>query len=686
MTDFLYADTETFSPTPIEHGTSKYAEKVEVMLFAYARNEDPVRCVDLTAGEKIPKEVMKSLTDPKVVKVFHNSFFDRTVIRESLGINIPVEQIWDTMVQTLAHGFPGALGELCDVLKIGEEKAKRKSGHRLIHLFCKPQPANCKLDRATRLTHPKEWAEFKEYAGYDIISMREIRKRIPRWNFNATERAIWFLDQKINDRGICLDRELIDGVLAAIKEEKKYLAGQTAAATDGTVQSATQRDEMLRYIADAHGIFLPDLRKDTLERRINDPELPEEIRELFALRLQSSKNSTAKFSRALRAVSSDGRLRGCLQYAGAARTLRWAGRNVQPQNFPRPTRKPQDVDRVVEHFKAGSARFIYEDTMTAAADCARGMLCASPGKMLAISDLANIEGRVAAWLAGEKWKLQAFRDFDSGKGEDLYKVAYGKAFQIPPAEVTKPQRSVGKVMELMLQYQGGVGAFLTGAATYRVDLNEMAEAALPAIPERFLHASKAYWEVASAEKKHFGLSRRVFVACDSLKRMWRDSHPRIERHWHELEEAWDMALCNPGEEIRVGKLIFIASRNYLRIRLPSGHHDIVYVQPKSAKKRSYMGRVGYAKQWRRIYTYGGKIFENICQSVARDVLAHGALLAETRDFEILLSVHDELITEFDPDTGLGVEQLNECLAAPPPWCKDLPLAAEGCVAQRYRKE
>lgn len=696
-----WADTETYCETPIKHGTHRYAEDVEVMLFTYALDDGPVEVWDITHDPIMPLELEEAIADPECLFVFQNSHFDRTVLRHSMKIDIPTERIHDTMVQALAHGLPGGLDILCEVLGVDKDKAKDKTGKALIQLFCKPRPKNMTLRRATRVTHPVEWKQFIEYARRDITSMREIKKKLPMWNYShpqsnyhLDERAMWELDQCINDRGVCMDVELAQRAIEAVDIAKKQLAKRTQEITFDTVQSTTQRDKLLAFILEAYGVDLPDMTMSTLERRINDDNLPLELRELLAIRLQASTTSTSKYNTLIRGVSHDNRLRGCLQFCGASRTGRWAGRLFQPQNLPRPTLKQKVIDEGIVALKNGVADLLYANVMELTSSCIRGCIVAPEGKRLCVSDLSNIEGRAAAYIAGEEWKLEAFAAYDNKTGHDLYAIAYAKAFDITPEEVMHDKehglglmRQIGKVMELMLQYEGGVGAFITGAITYGIDLDAMAEMAWPSIPKDIVEQAAGAWEWAVKKRSTFGLERKTYMVCDALKRMWREAHPEISNYWGELKLTVIKAINNKGKTFEAGKLKIRRDGAWLRIVLPSGR-ALCYPSPIAHEngKISYMGMNQYSKKWMRIYTYGGKLFENICQAFARDIMAYNMQGIEGAGYEIILSVHDELITEAPDTEEYTGDNLSELLATNPPWAEDMPLAAGGFHSQRYRKD
>lgn len=684
----LWGDLETYCEVPIKNGTHAYAEGVEVMLFAWAIGDEPVSVWDLTAGEPIPGRLRKAIADPDILLYFHNSHFDRTVLRHAMPELAPDVTRWrDTMVQALAHGLPGALGALCEVLGVPQDKAKDKEGKALIQLFCKPRPKNSKLRRATSNTHPVEWQRFVAYAGLDIEAMREVYKRLPKWNYQGAELALWHRDQRINDRGVCMDVHLAQAAIEAVEQEQKRLAKRTQVMTDGEVQAATQRDALIKHIVESYGVELPDMQRSTLERRIADPDLPSAVKELLAIRLQASTTSTSKYKSLMKGVSCDGRLRGTLQFCGASRTGRWAGRLFQPQNLPRPSLEQDQIDEGIEALKAGCADLLFDNIMELTSSALRGCIMAPEGKKLVVSDLSNIEGRFLAWLAGEEWKLQAFRDFDAGHGADLYKLAYARAFGISPEEVDKQQRQIGKVMELGLGYGGGVAAFVTFALVYDLNLEELADAALPSIPIQIQREAASWYRESVKRKQTYGLSERVFITCDSLKRLWRNAHPETVSFWRELETAVRRAIKTPGVTLACRKLKVRRDGAWLRIQLPSGR-ALCYPSPAVAPdgQISYMGVNPYSRKWQRIKTYGGKIAENGTQAGSRDVLAENMPAIEEAGYDIVLTVHDEDITEAPDTSDYTHEHLSKLISTNPIWAPDLPLNASGFEAYHYRKD
>lgn len=305
----LYLDLETYSKTPIKHGTYRYAQNAEILLFAYAVDDKPAQVLDLT-GQKNYSLIVEQLLAEADTLVAHNAMFDRNVLKYN-GFVTPVDKWRDTMITAYCHGLVGLLSDLCDIVGVKAEHSKDKDGRRLVLQFCKPQGKHRKLERATTDTHPEDWAKFVEYARLDVEAMRAIDNAMPSWNMK-TEQRHWLLNQRINDRDFAVDMELVNSAMTTIKAEKKRLAKVTQDKTNDDVQSATQRDAMLEHLLQEYGITLPDLQKSTLEKRLADDSVPKPVKELLRIRLQASTTSTSKYQALQRSVNDDGRLRGTL--------------------------------------------------------------------------------------------------------------------------------------------------------------------------------------------------------------------------------------------------------------------------------------------------------------------------------------------------------------------------------------
>lgn len=708
----LWFDCETYSECDLKkHSTHRYAEhpSTEITVAQWAVDDGEPRVLDCTAsgtGIKGASELHRMLQDPNVIVVAHNSAFDRTLLRHCWGIDVPVERWQDTMIKAMLHGLPGGLDKVGTALGVEDDLAKDKRGKQLIMMFCKPGPKGSKIRRKNRETNPQEWAEFLEYSRQDIVAMREIDRRLPKWNYRDghAELALWHLDQRINDRGFAVDLALAEAATLAAEREKARLKNEVIELTEGEVTSVSRRDQLLKHIIEHYGVELPDMKADTLRRRLEDPELPEGVKLLISIRLEATKTSTAKYTALTNATSADGRLRNTLQFAGAIRTSRWAGRVFQPQNMPRPNiqlvaehfnvsfKKAEDllpayIDQGIAALKAGSADLVFQDVMGLTANTVRGCIIAPPGKKLCIADLSNIEGRSLAWLAGEDWKLKAFADFDAGTGEDLYKVAYGRSFNIDPKDAVGQKRQIGKVMELGLGYEGGVAAFLTFAAVYNMDLDQLADAVHLTASKDALARGYGMWEWAQKKKRTLDLTASVYVACEVLKHAWREAHPMTTALWRDVGDTVRKAIRAPGVRFAVRSLVIQRDGAWLRIRLPSGR-VLCYLQPKIEENEqiTYMGVNQYTRRWSRIKTYGGKLVENITQAFARDVLGYNMDTIERAGYEIVLSVHDELLTETPDTQGYSHQELACLMSCVPHWALGLPLAAAGFETARYRKD
>lgn len=768
-----FHDLETRSPVPIKNGTHAYAEQAEILLWSYADDEGEPRVWDVINGTDnwidelsglwveepiaaLPDMLNDMLNDNERLVWFQNGgMFDFVVLAaKAPWFTVPMHRWRDTMVQAFAHSLPGALDKLGEILQLHDDDRKLKDdGRKFIRLFCVPKADGTFNDKAS---HPVEWAGFIRYAARDITTMRAAHWKMPKWNYRTGKQVdMWHRSLRMNSRGMLIDVELATKMIAAADKAKARMARRVQAMTDDEVQSATQRDALLAFILGTHGVELPDMRADTLERRMEDPNLPAEVKELLGIRLRASMNSTSKCKTALKGINVDHRLRGCSQYRGASRTGRTAHRLFQPGNLPRPAYAYPFIEAGIAAIKADALDLVVDNEMEMCASALRGLIIAPPGRKLEVADLAAIEGRVVAWLAGEEWKLQAFRDYDTilgededgkpiRKGVDLYVRAYMTAFNVTKLSDDKHeaflQRQIGKVMELMLAYAGGVGAFITGAATYGIDLVAMTEAVYDTLPvdvvaeavsflqwqyetpiakfkkqifdvdkrrkqgpdapefavaptvevwnadlDEELARCKIRFEAAKA-KVRFNLSEKVFITCDALKRLWRAAHPMIASYWKELEEAVNEAIDHPNVTFTARKIKIRRDGNWLRLGLPSGR-ALCYPSIHRTKKGdiAYTGASVYTRQWGEVTTYGGKLVENLTQAVANDQFEECKAHAEDAGYHLILDVHDELVTEVDEDSDLTAGYLGELMCSDLGWNEGLPLAAAGDEMLRYHK-
>lgn len=713
----VWLDTETYNETPIREGTDRYARTAELLICSYAYGDDPIATWDKVNGEPMPRDLADHFANPNVLLTAHNSPFDQAILHYA-GVRTNQRRWRCTMAQALAHSLPGSLEKLGDIYGLSEDDAKLKDGRRVMLLFCTPRPKKQKLRRATKQTHPEDWERLVQYCENDVKAMRVIGKQLPEWNYSGAELELWLRDGVINRRGFAVDTDFVHAAIRTAEESQYTLNLRTQEITTregedvAQVEAATQRDKLLQYLLTDHGIYVDNLQaatvEDILEKR--GPDLPPAVHELLVIRLQASSTSVSKYKRLSTLVGPDGRTRYTMQFCGALRTGRWAGRGFQPHNLPRPTLKQKAIKEGIEAIKGGYACVMYRNVMEVLSSSVRGCIVAPKGRKLCVADLANIEGRGLAWLGGEEWKLQAFRDYDtylvdaSGnllldrkgeperKGHDLYALAYAKAFNVSPESVMDNKekgdgswRQIGKVMELALGYEGGVGAFVTFAVVYGIDLDSMAEGAFPLLPGwAFKEANKA-WAWALEQSRTYGLSYTTYVVCDAFKRMWRAAHPATCAFWKALETAVRAAIAVPGEVFTVRSLRIVKQGTWLRILLPSGR-SLCYPGVRiEAGKIAYMGVNQYTRKWQTIRTYSGKLAENVTQAFARDVLAHSMPAVENAGYAIVLTVHDEDICESPDEPQYNGRHLSGILASVPPWAPGLPLAAEGYSDYRYRK-
>jgi DNA polymerase bacteriophage-type len=699
----LWLDTETRSRVPIRQGNVKYATAVEMTMLQYAINDGPIVILDMlsTSAASFRKHrvaLLQKLIDDADEVWAHQAEFDRTMLDATGILKIPERKWRCTAALARMHGLPGALEKLCTIFKVPEKFAKLK-GKDIGEVFWKPR----KDDKYnTPETHPKEWAEFMRYGGRDVEAMRFIWRKIPKWNATPRMWAMWALDFRMNHRGVAMDLPLAIGAVEATTRAKRRLAARTAKLSkiqasglegdESALEATTQVKRLLAYMEE-FGVHLPDLTADTVERRLEDESLPEHIKELLRIRQKASKASTAKYQRVIN-QNVRGRLFNLLVFCGAMRTGRWAGRTLQPQNLPRPKHEPWDIAHAIKRFCKGTIEsYAPADVLGLASSALRGLIIAESGRRLVSADLANIEGRFMAWIAGEDWKIAAYEAYDRKEGPDLYKVAYARPFGIDPNDIADEgdwRRQVGKVMELALQYYGGVGAFCSMAETYGLRLEELSVTAWPTIPLDIKRESQRLWLKAIKRRRTYGLEERVWVVCQSLVTMWRQAHPMVVAFWEALDNAVKDAIRSPGKKFKAGERITVDRvGNWLRIKLPSGRY-LNYPAPRVKTdgrftSRSFIGVDPYTKQWRRIFTYSGKDAENVCQGGCADILMDGLLAADDAGYNPVLSVHDEAITEPPDDDKYNDKGLSKLLVESSLWADGMPLAAKGKVSYRYSK-
>ncbi|KWT72395.1 hypothetical protein APY04_0189 [Hyphomicrobium sulfonivorans] len=694
-------------------------------------------------GEPVPADLAEHIAAGRPV-IAHNLPFEFNVHEFVLCSGrygdwprLTLEQCDDTMARARAMSLPGGLDDCASALRLAH--SKDKEGHRIMMKLARPRTRN-PLTFYTPETAPDDFARMYEYCKTDVIVERELHKVLPP--LIPEEREVWLLDQVINLRGVRLDMPNVMRALELLASEKAELSARVYKLTGGA-STATQRDALLAWLQSA-GVNLQSLTKDQVAKALADPALNDTVAKVvLEVRREAAKGSTAKLTAMLNSVCPDDRARGLLQYHGAS-TARWAGRRIQTQNMPRPAKafKPADAEHTIELLKyRGAGRAIrseYGSVMDALSWSLRSFITARPGCRLVSADFANIEGRVLAWLAGEEWKLDAFRRFDAKEGHDLYKLAYGKSFGVAPEDVNDDQRQIGKVQELALGYQGGIGSIISMGANYGVVPDQIAEAVKAATPYD-VWESTAKRLPALGTRFRAGLEPDVWTGLRIVVDGWRAAHPGVVAFWAEAQKAAIAAVEYPGQVFTVGKLRYRKEGDFLKCKLPSGrciHYPFAHLKkypsmqwearrdelkhmlgeaaerdvsgdPTGAADVArinaeliehenrvewqtnlvYMGvssRAGAAKKWMLQRAYGGLLVENATQAVARDCLATALLTLERAGYPVVMHVHDEVVCEVPHGHG-SLTDLTHKICVQNNWANHLPIVAEGWEGARYRK-
>lgn len=649
----LHIDIETYSSTDLAAcGVYRYAESsdLEVLLFGYMyEGSDTPSVVDMTQGEKIPQEVRADLIDPEVLKVAHNAAFERVVLSRWLKAYLDPMQWECTMVHALMLGLPASLADVGSVLGLEKEnKAKMREGKGLVTYFCKPcRPTKANGGRMRNLPDhtPEKWAQFIEYNRQDVVAEAAIYRRLARFPMPQSERELYALDQQINDRGIPVCRPLLDSVLAFADRYNQELREQCEALTGGiNVHSILQ---LRQWISEREGRPITDMTKGGVEALLADPTISGESKALLEIRQEASKTSVKKYQAFGRALCKDGRIHGAFQFYGAGRTGRWAGRLIQPQNFPR--NSFDDIDAARDLTIAGrwdDLALLYGSINDALSTLIRTLIEAPAGASLIVADYSAIEARVTAWMADEKWRQDLFAE-----GGDIYCMSASQMFKVPVEKhgINAHLRKKGKVAELACGYGGGVGA-----------LRKMGGEAM-------------------------GLSEEEMA---DIVNKWRRSSPRIVRLWRQLEDAAIEAIDNYGARIDVKHGVsFKVEAGVLFMALPSGRR-LAYQRPRiDADGISFMGQNQVTRKWERISTWGGKLTENLIQAIARDCLAVALQRLNNARIRPIMHVHDEVVAVVpDVHTYAALDAMERIMAQPIDWAPGLVLTADGFASKYYRKE
>ena len=700
MLDALFVDYETRSPVDLKtHGLARYAKdpQTEPLMMAWAFNDEPIAL--WLPGEDLPARVRQHVSASGLV-VAHNFQFEAAIwnfiMTKRYGWpRLRLEQGRCTLAACYAQALPGALENAAHALGLKVEKDAE--GRALMLKMCKPRGI---FDGAP-VYHdtPEMRARLGEYCKQDVAVEREIYKRV--MPLTDHEQRLWVLDQHINLRGIPFDMPSLTAALKVADAEKERLNGELAKVTQNKVTACSAMAALKEWAAD-YGVMPDSLAKAEINELLGEECLPDDVEAALKIRQSAGRFTSISKLNAIQRREIGGRVQYGFQYH-AATTGRWAGRGVQPHNFTRDLPDPANVEEIMACLREGRVRWLdvaYGEPSVMISKCLRGFIHAAPGNVLMGGDFSNVEGRGLAWLAGEEWKLEAFRECDANPDlPDMYERAYGKTFNVDPRTVTKDQRQIGKVEELAFGYQGGVGAFRTMGKTYNV---------------------RVVAKVTEEIKKKGGLIVTESEA-DTFKNGWRQAHPAIVKYWEALHNAAKYAVENPGEITHAGargrEVRFRKRGSFLWCRLPSGR-TLCYPYPMvrnagqfDLPSLTYKGvpdalvwalfqkqkeqglpnttyivdEPGNSKQWCRIASYGGKLAENITQAICRDVLAEAMLRVEAAGFKVVVHVHDEIIVE-GPYTEQHRQRFEALMTEVPVWAAGFPIAAGCWLSARYIKE
>ena len=644
----LGIDIETYSSYDLKScGVYRYVEAPDwaILLFACAVDGGPVQCVDLASGETLPEDVLAALTDPAVVKTAYNATFERVNLGKYLGIRLDPAQWRCTMVRAARLGLPLPLGQCGEVLRL--EAGKMKEGAALIRYFSLPG----KNGRHYPADAPERWATFKAYNIRDVEVEQAILAKVRRLEVPAFDDQLYIADQEINDRGVLIDRQLVANAERFDTEYKALLAHQAKTLTG--LDNPNSPAQLKRYLLETTGSEVETLNKKTLaDLKDQLAEYPD-AQELIELRQDMAKTSSKKYTAMLKCVCDDGRIHGLLQFYGAARTGRWAGRLVQVQNLPQNHLASLDYARsLVKRGDLEEFTDNYSNPTHVLSELIRTAFIAAPGHTFHVCDFSAIEARVIAWLAGENWVLDVFKN-----GGDIYCSTASKMFGVPVEKhgQNAELRQKGKIAVLALGYGGGVSA-LEAMGGARLGLSE------------------------DEEKE--------------IVQLWRKSNQNITQLWQTLEAAAIKAI-ETGESVRVNRGIEVGRQwGMLTITLPSGR-TLCYPRVSIGIERNdgwrgdheiieYEGTNQTTKKWGKIRTYGGKLTENVVQAIARDILGVVILRAREAGLPVVFHIHDEIVVEAQPSQTL--EQVEALFSKPIEWCRDLPLKGAGYTTPYYLKD
>lgn len=593
----------------------------------------------------------------------HNAQFERVmwhyVMTGKYGYpNIPMHKWRCTAAKASYFAMPRALGQVCEALQLPQQKDA--IGYRTMLKLCKPKSSGEWNE------DPEDFLTLFHYCVQDVNAEYALDQAL--LDLPPEEQELYLLDQKINDRGVAVDIESIENLMYKVEEKERRLLMETQKITGGVVRSPKQVDATLTWMK-GRGVVIEDLTKASVLETLGT-KLPADVKRLLEIRQAIAKSSVAKLAAMERCANADGRVRGTLLYYGA-NTGRWSGKGIQPQNYPRDSFLEDDIQKVLYH-GIHEVDEMYGDTMAAVSKCLRGMIVAGRKKTFLCMDFASIEARVLAWLAAERETVEAFR-----RNEGIYEIEAGHIFKKKPADITKPERLIGKVATLALGYQGWTGAFDAMAAGYGLDLKDYAAL------ERY---KKGPNKPTPDEEKEI-LERPI----KEIIMAWRESHPRICEFWKGVEAAAILAV-KTKQPHAYGRIKYGIRGRFLHCRLPSGRL-LAYCDPGTKMHTTkygvqkevitFMGMDSFSNKWCPQATYGGKLTENIVQALARDLLADALKRLEKAGFNTVLHVHDEILAEEDNDARL--KEFEQIITQTPQWADGCPIGAEGWSGKRYKK-
>ena len=656
----LSIDLETYSSVPIATaGAQKDIQSpdFEILLFAYSLDGGDVQIIDLAQGELLPQWLASALSDPQYIKHAYNASFEWGCLSKFMG-TLPIDQWRCTMFHGLYCGYTAGLDATGKALGLPADKQKLSTGKALIRYFCVPcAPTKTNGGRTRNYPRhdPAKWALFKEYCIGDVTTEMEILHRLENFPVPPELEKQWQTDVLINARGVAVDMDMVRGALWIGETTRDQLTEE--AVTLSGLDNPNSVKQLMQWLEEELDEELTDLRKDTVSRLLNGNLTNDTARRMLEIRQELGKTSTKKYNAIEAAVCADGRVRGLLQFYGANRTGRWAGRLVQVQNLPRTYVEPLPLARdLVKCRETASLRALFGSVPDTLSQLIRTSFIAEPGNALVDADFSAIEARVISWLAGESWRLDVFRTH--GK---IYEASASQMFGVPLERIKKgnPEyalRQKGKVAELALGYQGSTGALIKMGA---LDMG-LTEAELPDIVNR-----------------------------------WRDANKRIRDLWYSMEAA-AVQVIQTGQPVGLRSLVLAremdAGNNldFLTIRLPSGR-KLYYAHPSLGQNQwgkpsiTYMGMDQTTKKWKLIETYGGKLVENCVQAIARDCLAEAIERLEAANYPVVFHVHDEVVVECTAERA-SLDDIAAIMGQPVSWAPDLPLGADGWVGAFYKKD